>query len=33
MQFYKIEMTINTKDGEAVDTPRERVGRRSADRD
>ena len=33
MQFYKIEMTINTKDGEAVDTPREIVGRRFADRD
>ena len=33
MQFYKIEMTINTKDGEVIDAPRERVGRRSVDRD
>ncbi len=33
MQFYKIEMTINTKDGEVIDTPRERGRRRSVDKD
>ncbi len=33
MQFYKIEMTINTKGGEAVDTPKDRVGRRLANKD
>lgn len=33
MQFYKIEMTIAAKDDEAIDAPRERMGRKSADKE
>ena len=33
MQFYKIEMMLNTKDGEVIGAPRDRVGRRIVDRE
>ncbi|MCR5547095.1 MAG: hypothetical protein K6F30_11550, partial [Lachnospiraceae bacterium] len=33
MQFYKIEMTIAAKDDEAIDAPRERMRRKSADKE